>query len=1156
MLEGRISRLSFFLLTLGLGAAAALGAQTASLVKDIGTGATSGSRVEQLTAVQGKIFFVATEFSTGKELWVSDGTAPGTRLLRDTCPGDCNEETFILGGLRNLVLFVSAGELWSSDGTSGGTFRLSPGIGESTFFNGAFCFLSCGGQDPCALWRTDGTQAGTAAVMAVPDFTRNLTNDGHKMFFTVSFSSGLDLWSTDGTVAGSSRIAVIPADSFRLLTVPGEPLFFTAGSSLWTSNGTPAGTLSLGQVGAVTVDDPLHATGGRIYFSAYDGVSGIEVWTSDGTAAGTLRVTNFSTADFQIGRVRRAGSRAVFVVPDEIHGDRLWSSQGSPASTSPLPSPCADCPFVGRSTLLLEIDGNRILFLADDGAHGAEPWITDGTSAGTRLVADLCPGACSSVDPQAPAVLSVPQGALLIAADGSHGEELWRTNGTAAGTVRLTDLDDATRLQPGALFLNQPEAVLAGNTVYFSAVGSGPALWASERPATTRRVAIVGPRGPGSYPFDLTAFNGKLLFLLAFNPDTALWSSQGTAGSTIPLGIDHPSQLKLWEPTEAAGLLFLRQFDEIFNSGDTALWRTDGTAPGTFRVKSGKFNSGGVNSGFTDYQGQLFFAVSADGRQEIWRSNGTVAGTVKVFDLPLEATSVRTLKSVGADLFFLAGQGEMWKSDGTAAGSHKLADISSFLLRGFDPQIRRIGSRTVFRGEVAFTTDGTAAGTVPLLPDGTGLRASDLTVFQGAFYFFATTATARGLWRSDGTPAGTALVKEFPGFELASRRLAYMTTAFGHLWFGADDGIHGFEPWQSDGTTAGTVMVRDIIPGADGSSPALFTLAGGRLFFSATDGLHGFELWQSDGTAAGTRMVQDIASLGTSSFPGFFTPVGDRLYFTADDGIAGKELWSLPLSGPGGCQASATALCLQQGRYRVEARWRDFEGHTGSGHAVPLTADTGTFWFFDPANTEAIVKILDGQGLNSHVWVFYGALSSVEYTLTVTDTQTGLTRQYFNPLGQLASVGDTHGFGPLGANAANPHPPASVAAPSPLPLVSERITKAATVPCQPSAQRLCLNNGRFGVEVAWKDFQNHEGKGHAVPLTGDTGTFWFFDAANVELVVKVLDGRDLNGHFWLFFGALSNVEYTVTVTDSQSGTMRTYKNPSGRFASVADTDAF
>jgi hypothetical protein len=94
------------------------------------------------------------------------------------------------------------------------------------------------------------------------------------------------------------------------------------------------------------------------------------------------------------------------------------------------------------------------------------------------------------------------------------------------------------------------------------------------------------------------------------------------------------------------------------------------------------------------------------------------------------------------------------------------------------------------------------------------------------------------------------------------------------------------------------------------------------------------------------------------------------------------------------------------------------------------------------------------------------------------------------------------------------------------------------------------------VEANWKDFQGKTGTGKAVNLTADTGWFWFFDAANVEVMIKVLDGTSLNGKHWVFYGALSSVEYTITVTDTQTGVQKTYKNPSGTLASVADTGAF
>jgi hypothetical protein len=125
------------------------------------------------------------------------------------------------------------------------------------------------------------------------------------------------------------------------------------------------------------------------------------------------------------------------------------------------------------------------------------------------------------------------------------------------------------------------------------------------------------------------------------------------------------------------------------------------------------------------------------------------------------------------------------------------------------------------------------------------------------------------------------------------------------------------------------------------------------------------------------------------------------------DGLHGRELWALPLSGPG-CEPAAAHLCLAGGRFRVEADWRDFQSKAGTGTAVPLSADTGYFWFFDPANVEVVTKVLDGREVNAKFWLFYGALSSVEYTLT--DTATGAVRMYKNPSGNLGSLADTGAF--------------------------------------------------------------------------------------------------------------------------------------------------
>ncbi len=110
------------------------------------------------------------------------------------------------------------------------------------------------------------------------------------------------------------------------------------------------------------------------------------------------------------------------------------------------------------------------------------------------------------------------------------------------------------------------------------------------------------------------------------------------------------------------------------------------------------------------------------------------------------------------------------------------------------------------------------------------------------------------------------------------------------------------------------------------------------------------------------------------------------------------------------CPGGTRTLCLGPAPYRVEVSWRTPSGLTGSGQATPITTNTGAFWFFDPTNLELVVKVLDGRSVNGKWWVFYGALTNVEYTLTVTDTQTGAVKTYLNPQGQLASVADTSAF--------------------------------------------------------------------------------------------------------------------------------------------------
>lgn len=116
---------------------------------------------------------------------------------------------------------------------------------------------------------------------------------------------------------------------------------------------------------------------------------------------------------------------------------------------------------------------------------------------------------------------------------------------------------------------------------------------------------------------------------------------------------------------------------------------------------------------------------------------------------------------------------------------------------------------------------------------------------------------------------------------------------------------------------------------------------------------------------------------------------------------------------------------------------------------------------------------------------------------------------------------------------------------------------AASATCTPSATAMCLDGSRFLVSADWQKPNGDSGHGSAVPLTADTGYFWFFTPSNVEMVVKVLGACGVNGHHWVFAGGLTNVAVTFNVRDTQTGSLKTYQNPQGTaFAPIQDTGAF
>jgi len=292
---------------------------------------------------------------------------------------------------------------------------------------------------------------------------------------------------------------------------------------------------------------------------------------------------------------------------------------------------------------------------------------------------------------------------------------------------------------------------------------------------------------------------------------------------------------------------------------------------------------------------------------------------ISINTLQAQVTQINSNKSLGPvfpisntrSIFVSDIDSSIWVSDGTLAGT---VQISSGIR--FEESAGLLSGKFIFRAMAAATgselyiTDGTSVGTVLVKDIYAGAMSgapADFTVMNGVIYFSAATlAQGRELWRTDGTNAGTTMVKDIvAGVGNSNEEDSYNLVSNGsYLLFAANTAAEGLELWKSDGTNAGTVLVKNINTGADSSSPQNFYPLNSIVLFTAKDATHGEELWKTDGTAAGTVLVKDIntgpgSSASIELFPGFSFPVlqgfhtfSNKAYFVAYDGTSTGELWT------------------------------------------------------------------------------------------------------------------------------------------------------------------------------------------------------------------------------------------------------------------------
>lgn len=439
--------------------------------------------------------------------------------------------------------------------------------------------------------------------------------------------------------------------------------------------------------------------------------------------------------------------------------------------------------------------GDVAYFTAQNAASGRELWKTDGTEAGTSLVADIRPGTGSSLPQQ----LTEFNGNLFfVADDGTNGEELWMSDGTASGTTMIRDIN--------------------AGTGYQYPYGDGPLQ---------------------SFPRSFTEFNGELFFSAEDQTDGAeLWKTNGTTSGTV-------------------------QVVDI--------------VPGSFTDANGTYPNASSPQDLTAVGNTLFFSADdgVNGR-ELWKTDGTSSGTSLVRDIAPgtytyynngynygqypNQSDPRQLAEFNGVLYFVAKDSadntELWRSDGTNAGTAVVAEIGAGTIGALSVD----DALATFDGRLYFAADD-------------GISGKEL---------FSTNGTASGTQQETNLNSGT--LRSIDSFEFAVTGEA--------IYFVATNGSTGNELYRQTASGIAATLVSDINVGVASSNPTSLTTVGDRVFFSATTSTDGTELWESDGTFVGTLQVANLASGTASSSPGNLFNLNGQLLFSANAG-SGLELFSV-----------------------------------------------------------------------------------------------------------------------------------------------------------------------------------------------------------------------------------------------------------------------
>lgn len=707
-----------------------------------------------------------------------------------------------------------------------------------------------------------------------------------------------------------------------LLTKLGDEVIFAAtqndsGEELWKSDGTEEGTVLVKDIRPginSSAISHLTAVGDWVYFVASSGIPDPQIWKTNGTAEGTFRITD----DYY-------GIDNLFEMDNNLYFTAFFS--GTPLFCKIEAASDNIVILMEGQAVGFEVLGKIALFKAWGDGKGGELWKTDGTAAGTKLVKDINPQGNSSNPFE---LTSMNDLVFFRANDGQHGDELWKTDGTEEGTVLVKDIKE------GAGSSGLSTLTVAEDKLFFVADNGadGRELWTSDGTETgTHMIRDLAVGSASSVIDEIANNNGVILFTLNKGLLNAeLWRSDGTGDGTTMVRsfttTHQPPFIRLL--SEINGVLY---FDANEGDGLSELWRSDGTLEGTYMVEEVKPQSVEEVNGVLFFQGYTWELGS-----ELWKTNGTKDGTVMVKDIftgtgssiPLGVCS----SELNGDIFFPATDADgvgLWKTDGTSDGTQKVSS-EAYPYR----IITNLNGRLYFNTYSSYGiepgfSDGTPYGTEIIADINEGLPNSDpsgYTLFKGGIYLSAYSSRTNeklGIWKVNSSGEGVDLIKgnlSSPSYFSIAPKLYALDDV---LLFTDRNGLI-----SSDGTTEGTQFIKQL------NNPSPLVHYGSEFIFTATTSDYGEELWKTDGTASGTNIIKDITPGVTGSDIRLIGEIDDNFHFLKKEGNL-YQFWITDGSGEG------TQMLFDLQMQTVGSNWIKFNNaiyfiaNNGAGNDIWVT---------------------------------------------------------------------------------------------------------------------------------------------------------------------------------------------------------------------------